>query len=127
VRVALGWKDSFPFATRYNVSLRYRNYFGCGVGYLGSVLSTEGCECFESSLPHRVGQVSPLCRTLPLFPSRVSQAQRNLHLDFTSEELACGHDLTCRVLWASGVPKVLQGVPQKCRKSTLLEVVHESP
>jgi hypothetical protein len=74
VRVALGWKDSFSFTTRCNVSLRYLNYFGCRVDYLGRVLSTEGCECFESSLLHRVGQVSSMCHTLPLFPSRIGRA-----------------------------------------------------
>jgi hypothetical protein len=109
------------------VLLRYRNYFGYRAGYLGRVLPTESCECFESSLLHRVRQVSPLCLTLPLFPSRFGRAYWNLHLYFTTKELACGHDLTCRVLWVSGVPKVPQGVPQKCRKSTLLEVGHESP
>jgi hypothetical protein len=43
------------------------------------------------------------------------------------KELSCGHDLTCRLLWISSVPKVLQGAPQECRKSTLLKVIHESP
>jgi hypothetical protein len=67
-----------------------------------------------------------------MFATHSSQAGLVGHTEiFTltsqTKELACGHDLTCRVLWVSGVPKVLQGVPQKCRKSTLLEVVHESP
>jgi hypothetical protein len=65
VKVALGWKDSFTFATRYSVSLRYRNYFGCRAGYLFRVLPTECGEYFESCLLHHVGQVSPLYLTLP--------------------------------------------------------------
>jgi hypothetical protein len=85
------------------------------------------CEHFESSLLHSVSQVQSLCVTLPLVPSKIGWAPENLHLHFTTKELACGHDLTCRVLWASSVPKVLQVVPQECRKSTLLEVIQASP
>jgi hypothetical protein len=51
-----------------------------------------------------------LCLTIPLFPNRVHRAHGNLHLYFTTKELACGHDLTCWELWVSGVPKALQGV-----------------
>jgi hypothetical protein len=127
MRIALSWKKSFALDTRYSVSLRHRNHFGCRAGYLVRVLPTKSCECFESSLLHRISQVSPLCPTLPLFPSRIGRTHGKLHLYFTTKELAGGHDLPCRVLWVSGVPKVLQGVPQKCRQSTLLEVVHESP
>jgi hypothetical protein len=125
--IALSWKKSFASDTRYCVSLRYRNHSGCSTGYLVRVHPTKSCEHFESSLLHSVSQVSSLCLTLPLFPSRIGRAHGNLHLHFTTKELAGGHDLTCRVLWVSSVPKVLQGVPQKRRKSTLLETVHESP
>jgi hypothetical protein len=127
VRVALSWKKSFTFDTGYSVSLKYRNHLGCRAGYLGRVLPTKSCERFESSLLHSVSQVPSLCLTLPLFPSRIGRAHENLHLHLTTKELACGHDLTCRVLWVRSVPEVLHGVSQKCRKSTLLEVVHESP
>jgi hypothetical protein len=99
VRVALSWKESFTFDTRYNVPLRYNNYFGCRAGYLVRVLPTESCERFESSLLHSVSQVPSLCLTLPLFPSRIGRAHGNIHLHFTTKELSCGHDLTCRVFW----------------------------
>jgi hypothetical protein len=62
------------------------------------VLPTKSCEWFKSSLLHCVSQVQPLCLTVPLFPSRVDRAHGNLHLHFTTKELAYGHYLTCRVL-----------------------------
>jgi hypothetical protein len=127
VRVARSWDKSFAFDPCSNVSLRYRNHFGCGASYQVRVLPTKSCERFKSSLLHSVSQVQSLCLALPLFPSRVCQAHENLHLYFKTKELACGHDLTCQVLWVRGVPKVFQGVPQECRESTLLEKVHESP
>jgi hypothetical protein len=113
VRVALSWKKSFAFDSWSNVSLRYRNHFGCGAGYHVRVLPTKRCERFKHSLLHSVGQVQSLCLALLLFPSKICRAHRDLHLHFTTKELACGHDVTCRILWVSGVSKVLQGVPQK--------------
>jgi hypothetical protein len=107
------------------VSLRYRNHFACRADYHVRVFPTKSCERFESSLLHSVSQVPSLCFKLPLFPSRIGRAHGNLHLHFTKKELDGGH--TCQILWVSGVPKVLQGISQECRKSTILEVVHESP
>jgi hypothetical protein len=94
VRVALSWKKSFTFDTRYSVSLRYGDHLGCCVGYLVRMIPTKSCERFESSLLHSVSQVPSLCLTLPLFPSRIGRAHGNLHLHFTMKELACGHDLS---------------------------------
>jgi hypothetical protein len=87
-RIALCGQRSFTFDPWSSVSLRYKNHFGCRASYRVRVLPTKSCECFKRRLRHSVSQVQSLCLTLPLFPSRIWWAHRDLHLHLTTKELA---------------------------------------
>jgi hypothetical protein len=52
VRVALGWEDSFTLDTRYSVSLKYRNYFGCRPDYLVREQPFARCQWSSVLVPY---------------------------------------------------------------------------